>query len=69
MCHSLDALGGCDKGVAFGWCHEVKRVFMEGLCRVSDLEWIEGCINTLGDKVRMSTYCGVHTKPQIKVVH
>ena len=55
MCHTLDALGGHGKGV-------VKRVFMESLCWVSDLEWIEGYINTLGDKVRMSTYCSVHTK-------
>ena len=39
--------------MAFGWCHEVKRVFTEGLCRVRDLEWIEGCINTLEDKVRV----------------
>ena len=62
MCHTLDAIGGRGKGLAFGWCHEVKRVFMEGLCRMSDLEWIEGCINTLGNKVRMSTYFGVSTK-------
>ena len=62
MCHTLDPLGGRGKGVAFGWCHEVKRVFMEGLCRMSDLEWIEGRINILGNKVRMSTYFGVSTR-------
>ena len=62
MCHTLDPLGGRGKGVAFGWCHEVKRVFMEGLCRMSDLEWIEGRINALRNKVRMSTYFGVSTR-------
>jgi len=51
LSHCLDTPGGHGGGVAVGWCHEVRRAFLEGLCRVSDVEWLEGFINSLGRKV------------------
>ena len=35
----------------------MKRAFADSLCRVRDLEWLEGCIDALGSKVRGVCVC------------
>ena len=47
--------------MGFLWSHEMKRSFMDGICRDADSQWLQGFIDSVSKQVCMYMYecmCG-----------